>query len=122
MMEGEWIPPQKPLFNVRICINKRLNTDRLPSCGSRGSRGLAEVLERMIAAERLPAKLIQGPCMNNCVNGPNLKIQAADYFNLQNDISDANIEKIMAAIRAEAARRQAAETTAPAAESGPATP
>jgi hypothetical protein len=117
-MEGEWIPPQTPLFTVRICINKRLNTDRLPSCASRNSRGLADVLERMIQAEHIPATVTRGPCMNNCANGPNLKIQGADYFNLMDDISDANIEKIMAAVRVEAERRKAmaAETsTAPSA-------
>jgi NADH:ubiquinone oxidoreductase subunit E len=108
MMEGEWIPPQTPLFTVRICINKRLNTDRLPSCASRGSRGLADLLERLIQEERIPATVTRGPCMNNCVNGPNLKIQSADYFNLQDDLSDANIEKIMTAVRAEAERRKAA--------------
>jgi NADH:ubiquinone oxidoreductase subunit E len=108
MIEGDWILPQKPLFHVRICINKRLNTDRLPSCGGRGSRGLAALLERMIAAEHIRATVIQGPCMNNCLNGPNLKIQGADYFNLQDDISDANVEKIMVAIRAEGERRKIA--------------
>jgi hypothetical protein len=117
MIEGDWFQPQAPLFTVRICINKRLNTDRLPSCAERGSRGLADALERLIIAERIPASVTRGPCMNNCANGPNLKIQAADYFNLQNDISDANIEKIMVAIRAEAERRLAAaaqpESSAP---------
>ena len=114
MMEGDWILPQKPLFMVRICINKRLNTDRLPSCAERGSRGLADALERMITAERIPVTITRGPCMNNCANGPNLKIQGADYFNLQDDISDANIEKIMVAIRDEAERRKAIAAAEPA--------
>ncbi len=106
-MEGEWSMPVAPLFTVRICINKRLNTDRLPSCGGRGSRGLADALERLITAERIPASITRGPCMNNCMNGPNLKIQGADYFNLQGDLSDAAIENIMVKIRAEAERRKA---------------
>jgi NADH:ubiquinone oxidoreductase subunit E len=107
MMEGDWRPTEKPLFIVRICVNKRLNTDRLPSCGGRGSRGLADALEREILAERIPASITRGPCMNNCANGPNLKIQGADYFNLEGKITDEAISRIMAAIRAEAARRQA---------------
>jgi len=106
-MEGEWSMPVAPLFTVRICINKRLNTDRLPSCGGRGSRGLADALERLIVAERIPASVTRGPCMNNCLNGPNLKIQGADYFNLQGDLSDGAIENIMVAVRAEAERRKA---------------
>ena len=36
--EGDWVMPQKPLFYVRVCINKRLNTDKLPNCAGRGSR------------------------------------------------------------------------------------
>lgn len=106
MIEGDWVPTEKPLFTVRVCINKRLNTDRLPSCGGRGSRGLADALERLILAERLPASITRGPCMNNCLHGPNLKVQGADYFNLEGDLSDARIEEIMAAIRAETARRR----------------
>lgn len=114
MIDTPWIPTQKPLFSVRICINKRLNTDRLPSCGGRGSRGLADLLEREILAQGIPAEIIRGPCMNNCLIGPNLKIQGADLFSLQDDISDANIAKIMDAIRAEAERRKAlAATPAP---------
>jgi hypothetical protein len=107
MIEGDWIPPQKPLFTVRVCINKRLNTDRLPSCAGRNSRGLADAIERMILAEGIPASITRGPCMNNCAVGPNLKIQGADYFNLNGDVSDASMEKIMVAIRAEAERRKA---------------
>jgi len=108
MMEGEWRPTEKPLFTVRVCINKRLNTDRLPSCAGRGSRGLADALERQVLDERIPVSVTRGPCMNNCVNGPNLKIQAADYFNLQGEVTDDAIERIMVAIRAEAERRRAA--------------
>lgn len=101
MIDTPWIPTEKPLFAVRICINKRLNTDRLPSCAGRGSRGLADLLERRILDEGIPAEILRGPCMNNCLIGPNLKIQGADFFNLQDDISDANIGKILNAIRAE---------------------
>lgn len=108
MIDAPWIPTQKPLFMVRICINKRLNTDKLPSCAGRHSRGLADLLERRILAEGIPAEIVRGPCMNNCLIGPNLKIQGAEFFNLQDDISDANIEKIMDAIKAEAERRKAA--------------
>lgn len=113
MMEGDWRPTEKPLFTVRVCINKRLNTDRLPSCGGRGSRGLADALERIILEERIPASITRGPCMNNCLHGPNLKIQAAEYFNLDGEIADAAIERIMVAVRAEAERRKALPATEP---------
>jgi hypothetical protein len=107
MIDTPWIPTQKPIFSVRICINKRLNTDRLPSCAGRKSRGLADLLERRILDEGIPAEILRGPCMNNCMIGPNLKIQGAEFFSLNDDISEASIEKILTAIRAEVARRQA---------------
>ena len=104
---SEWVMPVAPIFFVRICINKRLNTDRLPSCAGRGSRGLADLLEQRILDERIPASVTRGPCMNNCALGPNLKIQGAEFFSLQDDISQANIDRIMDAIRREAERRKA---------------
>jgi NADH:ubiquinone oxidoreductase subunit E len=119
MFEVDFNPAQgpqlrKPLFNVRVCINRRLNTDNLPSCAGRGSRELADELERRIAAEHIPAKLVRGPCMNNCQIGPNIKVQGAELFNLNCDTSAARIEAIMAAVRAEAERRLAAAEVPPA--------
>ncbi len=107
MIDADWIPMPKPLFTVRVCINKRLNTDRLPSCGGRGSRGIADILEKMILDERLPASVTRGPCMNNCLHGPTIKIQGADFISMEDDIGPAKIETVMAAIRAEAERRKA---------------
>ncbi len=106
--DGDWVMPQKPLFVMRVCINKRLNTDKLPNCAGRGSRGLADQLEKLIMAEGLPAELVRGPCMNNCSIGPNIKVQGGPLFNLDSDISEARIAEIMDAIRAEAAKRKAA--------------
>jgi len=112
MIEGEWYMPTAPLFSVRLCINKRLNTDRLPNCAGRGSRGLADHLEQLITQERLPVEIIRGPCMNNCQIGPNIKIQAGPLFNLNDDLSDARIAEIMAAIRTEVERRKSAAVVA----------
>jgi len=109
MIDAEWIPVSKPLFTVRVCINKRLNTDKLPSCGGRGSRGLADLLERQIMDERLPASVTRGPCMNNCLHGPTIKIQGADFISMEDDTSPAAVEAVMIAIRAEAGRRVAME-------------
>lgn len=107
MIDAEWIPLPAPLFTVRLCINKRLNTDNLPSCGGRGSRGLADALERMILEERIPATVTRGPCMNNCLHGPTIKVQGSEFLSLEGDIGAAQIERIMSVIRAEAERRKA---------------
>ena len=106
--EGDWVMPQAPVFFIRICINKRLNTDRLPSCAARGSRELALRLEERLTAENLPVEVRRGPCMNNCAIGPNLKIQAGALFNLNDDTSAERLEEILAAIRDEIAKRKAA--------------
>jgi len=106
-MIEDWMPAPKPLFTVRVCINKRLNTDRLPSCGGRGSRGVADLLERKILDERLPASIIRGPCMNNCLHGPTIKIQGSEFLSLEGDIGPAQLEKVMDIIRAEAEKRKA---------------
>jgi NADH:ubiquinone oxidoreductase subunit E len=101
--DGDFRLPQAPRFFVRICINKRLNTDRLPNCAGRGSRTLADQLEQRILAEGLPAEVRRGPCMNNCQIGPNVKVQGGPLFNLNEDVSDARIEEILAAVRQRAA-------------------
>jgi NADH:ubiquinone oxidoreductase subunit E len=113
MFEVDYKPAVAPLFNVRVCINRRLNTDNLPNCAGRGSRELADRLEKQIAAEGLPAKLLRGPCMNNCQIGPNIKIQAGALFNLNCDVSDARFDEVMTAIRAEVLRRQSAQASSP---------
>jgi NADH:ubiquinone oxidoreductase subunit E len=106
MFEVDYTPPATPMFVVRVCINRRLNTDNLPSCAGRGSRELADRLEQQIIAERLPTKIVRGPCMNNCAIGPNLKIQGGEMLNLNSDVSDKRFEAVMTAIRAEVKKRQ----------------
>ncbi|MSQ87510.1 MAG: (2Fe-2S) ferredoxin domain-containing protein [Alphaproteobacteria bacterium] len=110
MFEVDYVPAVKPLFHVRVCINRRLNTDNLPNCAGRGSRELADRLEKQIATEGLPTKVLRGPCMNNCAIGPNIKIQAGEMLNLNRDVSDERFEAVMASIRAEVAKRKAATT------------
>lgn len=105
-MIEDWTPVPKPLFTVRVCINKRLNTDRLPSCGGHGSRGVADALERMMMDERLPASVTRGPCMNNCLHGPTIKIQGGAFLSLEGETGAAQIEMVMAEVRAEAERRK----------------
>lgn len=104
MFEVDFIPSEKPLFNVRICINKRLNTDNLPSCAGRGSRDLADKLEQILIQNAIPAKLIRSPCMNNCQNGPNMKVQGGDFYN---GVTEDDFPDIVEAIKAEVARRKA---------------
>ena len=104
MFEVDFIPSEKSLFIVRMCINKRLNSDNLPSCAGRGSRELADKLAQLLLQNSIPAKLIRGPCMNNCKIGPNLKIQGAELFN---GVSDESLTEVVDAIKAEVDRRKA---------------
>ena len=104
MFEVGFIPSEKPLFNVRMCTNKRLNSDAIPSCGGRGSRDLADKLEQILLQNSIPAKVIRSPCMNNCKIGPNVKIQAAELFN---GVTEENLDELITAIKAEVERRRA---------------
>ena len=104
MFEVDFIQSEKPLFNVRLCTNKRLNTDNLPSCAGRGSREMADKLEQILLQNAIPAKLIRSPCMNNCKIGPNLKIQGAELFN---GVTQDTLDAVVEAIKAEVARRKA---------------
>lgn len=106
MFEVDFIPSEKPLFNVRLCTNKRLNKDKLPSCAGRGSRELADKLEQILLQNSIPAKLIRSPCMNNCQIGPNLKIQGAELFN---GVDETTLNDVVEAIKAEVNRRKALE-------------
>lgn len=107
MFEADYIPAIAPLFHVRICINRRLNTDNLPNCAGRGSRELADRLEKQIIAEGLPTKVLRGPCMNNCQIGPNIKVQGGEMLNLNCDVSDERLEAVMESIRSEVKKRLA---------------
>ncbi|MDG2244287.1 MAG: (2Fe-2S) ferredoxin domain-containing protein [Rhodospirillaceae bacterium] len=104
MFEADHIPSEKPLFNVRLCTNKRFNEDELPSCAGRGSRELAHKIEQILLDQSIPAKLIRSPCMNNCRIGPNLKIQRGDLFN---EVTEDRLDEIIEAIKAEVTRRKA---------------
>ncbi len=108
MFEVDYKPAVKPLFHVRVCINRRLNTDNLPNCAGRGSREMADRLEKLIIAENLPVNVLRGPCMNNCAVGPNIKVQGGDMLNLNSDVSDESLEGVMASIRAELKKREEA--------------
>jgi NADH:ubiquinone oxidoreductase subunit E len=104
MFEVDYIPSEKPLFNLRLCTNKRLNRDQLPSCAGRGSRELADKIESLLLEQSIPAKLIRSPCMNNCQIGPNLKIQGAGLYN---GVTEDGLAEIIEAIKAEVERRKA---------------
>jgi NADH:ubiquinone oxidoreductase subunit E len=116
MFEVDYKPAVKPLFHVRVCINRRLNTDNLPNCAGRGSREMADVLEKRIAEENLPVNVLRGPCMNNCAMGPNIKIQAGEMLNLNGDLSDERLNAVMDSIRAELKKRETAASDVPTAE------
>ena len=104
MFEVDFIPSEKPLFNIRLCTNERLNTDKVSSCAGRGSRELADKLEKILLERSIPAKLIRSPCMNKCQIGPNLKIQGAELYN---EVSGDTLETLVDAIKVEVERRRA---------------
>jgi len=80
MFEGPFNRPQKALFTVRVCTNRRLGNDDVPSCGKGGALPLVEELERLVLEKGWPVEVIRSPCMNSCADGPNLRVQGSKWF------------------------------------------
>lgn len=80
MFEGPIPAHVKPYVSVRVCTNRRLGTDDVPSCGKRGSLEVITALEAWIAQNRLPVQVIKSPCMNACADGPNMRVVGGDWF------------------------------------------
>ena len=64
---------------LNICVNFRAGTI-LPSCGARGSRELADALEKGIAERNLPLTLKRLHCMGKCHIGPTMRLSPAGAF------------------------------------------
>jgi (2Fe-2S) ferredoxin len=62
-----------------ICINYRANPAQ-PSCAARGSKELADRLEREIAARGWDIRLERFFCLGRCAEGPNLKLVPGGGF------------------------------------------
>ncbi len=58
---------------VIVCINYRANPG-LPSCAARGSRQLADLIERGIKDGEIDIELERFKCLGRCEYGPNLKL------------------------------------------------
>ena len=58
---------------LRLCINLRAG-DILPSCGARGSRELANALEKALEDRDLPFTLETVHCMGKCHIGPAIQL------------------------------------------------
>ncbi len=71
--------PQSRPTTLSICVNFRAG-DRLPSCGARGSRELADALEAGIAERGLPLVLKRLHCMGKCHIGPTMRIWPGGPF------------------------------------------
>lgn len=64
---------------LNICVNFRAG-NILPSCGARGSRELADVLEAGIAERGLPYDFNRLHCMGKCHIGPTMRISPGGSF------------------------------------------
>jgi (2Fe-2S) ferredoxin len=94
---------------LAICVNRRFNTDR-PSCAGRGSKELADLLEKEIAARKLNVVVERVCCFGFCTQGPNVRLYpgGAHYY----EVADDDVPAILADVERECGQRTANATEA----------
>ena len=70
-----------------ICVNLRTG-DLIPSCGAKGSRDIADLLESGLITQNIPLKLEKLHCMGKCHIGPTLRLAPAGPFIMGIDVKD----------------------------------
>ena len=64
---------------IVVCVNFRPCTHQ-PSCAQRGSRELANWLEKEIAERGLDARVDRSVCLGHCPYGPNVRLLGKDFI------------------------------------------
>jgi NADH:ubiquinone oxidoreductase subunit E len=64
---------------IIVCTNFRPIMNR-PSCAQRGSKELADWLEREIASRGLDVKIDRSVCLGHCPVGPNVRLSGEDFY------------------------------------------
>lgn len=70
-----------------VCVNFRPFSGQ-PSCAGRGSRELADYLEREVERRGLPVVVERIVCFGQCAHGPNVRPVGEDF------VHEATIEKL----------------------------
>jgi len=68
-----------PQLTINICVNFRAG-NILPSCGARGSRELADALEKGLTERNLPFGFKRLHCMGKCHIGPTMRLVPGGAF------------------------------------------
>lgn len=68
-----------------------------PNCCKRGSIELMGELSRRIAADKLPLKVVPGPCQGRCSQGPNMQVGTVVYTRMNEDKLGELIESTVTA-------------------------
>ncbi len=74
-----------------VCVNFRPFSGQ-PSCALRGSRELADWLEREIECRSLDVSVERIVCFGHCSIGPNVKVKGSDF------VHEATREKLTAVL------------------------
>lgn len=64
---------------ILVCTNFRPFSGQ-PSCAFRGSKELAEFMEREISSRQLDAKVERTVCMGQCALGPNVRVPGEPFI------------------------------------------
>lgn len=65
--------------SIIVCTNFRPFTNQ-PSCAQRGSKELADWLEREIKIRGLDVKIERSVCLGHCPVGPNIRLPGEDFY------------------------------------------
>lgn len=63
---------------IIVCVNFRPFTHQ-PSCAQRGSKELANWLEKEIEERELDARVDRSVCLGHCPYGPNVRLPGRDF-------------------------------------------
>jgi len=85
-----------------ICINERLTASRT-SCSHRGSREMAERIERYIKLEKLDMTVQRLQCLGRCSEGPVMRLIPGGEFLL--GVDEESVMERLRAFAAQGTRR-----------------
>jgi NADH:ubiquinone oxidoreductase subunit E len=84
-----------------ICVNERPSA-RVPSCARRGSRAIAEAIERGIRERGIGLELERIYCFGHCERGPNMRLAPGGRF--WREVREEDVEDILDFLEGEAGR------------------
>ena len=107
----ETLGDRRPYRALRMCVNFRAG-NTMPSCGARGSRELADEMERQAGERALPVELERVHCLGQCHIGPTMRLIPAGPY-IMGARSTADVTRILDLLETEDYEKAAEEFPLP---------